>query len=471
MHKLSHTLSENQATQRASVKSVLATGATPTGPVVSRRNFVGGLTAAGVLSTWTAKSYAAIAGANERVNFAIAGLNSRAYAHLSALQANRKDARITHVCDVDTVILAKFAAATKTAMSDPAKADQDFRHALESKDVDIITIATPDHWHTPMAIMAMQAGKHVYVEKPCSYDPHEGLMLIETVKKTGKVCQMGSQQRSSPHTIEIVGKIHSGLIGRAYWAETWYANRRKPIGIGEEIPVPATLDWDLWQGPAPRTAYKSNVHPYNWHWFERWGTGETLNNGTHEVDVARWALDADWPNHIVASGGRYAARDDWQFYDTLDVSINYPDKLLTWKGDCCSGKTTFGRDRGVAIHGTEGTVIIDRAGYEIYDLQDKKKGEYVVSGHAATSASDLVGADSMTDMHFANTIDAIRIGAPLHQPITQGNVAVTIMQLANISYFTGRGLHIDPATGSIQNDKEAEAMTRRTYQKGWEPKV
>jgi predicted dehydrogenase len=443
---------------------------------VTRRHFVGALAAAGVLSawpvrSWAARSYAAIAGANERVNFAVAGLNSRGYAHLSSLQANRKDARITHVCDVDTTILAKFADKVKTAMDEPVQADQDFRHALDAKDVDVLTIATPDHWHTPMAILALQAGKHVYVEKPCSYDPHEGLLLIEAVKKTGKVCQMGSQQRSSPHTIEIVGRIHNGLIGRSYWAETWYANHRQPIGIGQEIPVPATLDWDLWQGPAPRTAYKSNVHPYNWHWFKRWGTGETLNNGTHEVDVARWALDVGWPDRVVATGGRYAARDDWQFYDTLDVSINYPDKLLTWKCDCCSGKTTYGRDRGVAIHGEKGTVIIDRAGYEIYDRQDKRTGEYTVSGHAATSASDLVGADSMTDLHFANMIDAIRTGAPLHQPIAQGNVAVTLMQLANISYFTGRGLHIDASNGSIQNDKEAEAMTRRTYEKGWEPKV
>ncbi len=469
-------MSDTQVQTIAPVKSEDPADGSQQETGVTRRQFVGALAAAGVLSawparSWAARSYSAIAGANERVNFAVAGLNSRGYAHLSSLQANRKDARITYVCDVDTTILAKFADKTKAAMNEPVQAVQDFRRALASKDVDAISIATPDHWHTPMAILALQAGKHVYVEKPCSYDPHEGLLLIEAVKKTGKVCQMGSQQRSSPHTIEIVGKIHDGLIGRSYWAETWYANHRQPIGIGQEIAVPATLDWDLWQGPAPRTAYKDNVHPYNWHWFKRWGTGETLNNGTHEVDVARWALDVGWPDHVVATGGRYAARDDWQFYDTLDVSINYADKLLTWKCDCCSGKTTYGRDRGVAIHGEKGTVIIDRAGYEIYDRQDKRTGEYTVPGHAATSASDLVGADSMTDLHFANMIDAIRTGAPLHQPVAQGNVAVTLMQLANISYFAGRGLHIDASNGSIQNDKQAEAMTRRTYEKGWEPKV
>ena len=438
---------------------------------ISRRRFLQSAAAAGAAAPWSARSYAAILGANERVNFAVIGLNSRAYAHLSSLQANRSDARITHVCDVDSTILEKFRGKAAAAMGAPPEADKDFRKTLAAKDVDVITIATPDHWHAPMAILGLQAGKHVYVEKPCAYNPHEGQLLVTAAGKYGKLCQMGSQQRSSPHTIEIVQKIHGGLLGRAYWAETWYTNTRKSIGIGKEVPVPSTLDWDLWQGPAPRTAYKDNVHPYNWHWFRRWGTGETLNNGTHEVDVAIWALGVTWPQRVTAAGGRYAAKDDWEFYDTLDTTFQYPDKLLTWKGDCCNGKKTYSRDRGVAIHGTEGTAIIDRAGYEVYDLKDKRTAEYTVPTHAATSAADLVGADSMTDRHFANLIDGIRTGAKLNQPVAQGNVATTLMQLSNIAYFTQRELSIDPASGAILRDKEAEAMTRRTYEKGWEPKV
>ncbi len=438
---------------------------------MSRREFVSGLAAAGVASTWTARSYAAIAGANERVNFAVIGLNSRAYAHLSALQANKTDVRITHVCDVDSTILEKFGGKTKSAMGADAQMEKDFRKVLASKDVDAITIATPDHWHAPMAILGLQAGKAVYVEKPCSFDPHEGQLLVEAAKKSGKLCQMGSQQRSSPHTAEIVQKIHEGLVGRAYWAETWYTNRRKGIGVGKVVAVPATLDWDLWQGPAPRSEYKDNVHPYNWHWMRRWGTGETLNNGTHEVDVALWALGAGMPQHIRVAGGRYAGKDDWQFYDTLEATFEYPDQMLTWKGDCCSGKTTYGRDRGTAIHGTEGTVIVDRDGYEVWNKTNKMLDSYKVSGKAATSASDLVGADTMTDRHFANLIAAIRTGTPLNQPVAQGNIAVTMLQMANIAYFTRRGLSLDPKTYAIQGDKESETMTRRTYQKGWEPKV
>ncbi len=439
--------------------------------MLSRRKFLGTAAAgaAGLAVASTAKSYGQIAGANDRVNFAVIGLNSRAYAHLASLQANKKDARITQVCDVDSTILSKFAGKTNDSMGEMPRAEKDFRRVLASKDVDAITIATPDHWHAPMAILGMAAGKHVYVEKPCSYNPHEGAMLVAAQKKYGKQCQMGSQQRSSAHTVEIVQKIHDGLIGRPYWAETWYTNQRKPIGVGKVIPVPATLDWDLWQGPAPRTAYKDNVHPYNWHWIREWGTGETLNNGTHEVDVARWALGAEMPQRVSATGGRYTAKDDWQFYDTIDVSFNYPDQLLTWKGDCCSGKKTYGRDRGTAVHGTKGTAIIDRGGYEVFNLADEKKAESSAK-KAATSSTDLVGADTMTDAHFANFIAAIRTGAKLNQPVAQGNVAVTMLQLANVAYFTQRELKVD-ASGAILGDKEAEAMTRRTYEKGWEPKA
>ena len=443
---------------------------------MNRRSFLRTAGAAGVFSGLTArgmqaKSYAQIAGANERVQFAVIGLNSRAYAHLGSLQANGKQARIVAVCDVDQVILEKFSAATKKSMGESPRAEQDFRKVLASKDVDAVTIATPDHWHAPMAILALQAGKHVYVEKPCSHNPAEGKMLVAAQRKYGKLCQMGSQQRSSPHTIEIVEKIHGGSIGRAYWAESWYTNRRKPIGVGKAVPVPATLDWELWQGPAPRQEYTSDVHPYNWHWFTNWGTGEALNNGSHEVDVARWALNAGFPTQVTAAGGRYAAHDDWQFYDTLETTFTYPDTMITWKGDCCSGKTTYGRDRGVCVHGTEGNVIVDRDGYEVYDLKDKLVSSYHVPKQGATSSTDLVGADTMTDAHFGNLVAAIRTGVPLRQPVAQGNVAVTMLQLSNIAYFTGRTLRTDPETFAIEGDAKAEAMTRRSYEKGWTPKV
>jgi len=443
--------------------------------MVTRREFIDGLAvsaaslAVGSTVGMGAKSYSQVMGANERLNFVVIGLNSRAYAHLSSLKANQKAARITHVCDVDGSILAKFADATAKEMGEKPVAEKDFRRVLERKDVDAITIASPDHWHTPMAIAGLQAGKHVYVEKPCSHNPAEGAMLVAAQQKYGKLVQMGTQQRSSLHTIAVIEKIRAGEIGRPYMAKAWYSNTRKSIGVGKEVAVPAQLDWDLWQGPAPRQAYRDNLHPYNWHWFRVYGTGETLNNGTHEVDVCRWALGVDYPKRVTASGGRYHFQDDWQFYDTLVTSFEYDDKLLTWEGRSCEGMRDHGRDRGSAIMGTTGTVVVDRDGYEIYDLKGKKTSEFKAG--SGTSSADLVGRDSMTDMHFANFIAGIQKGEKLNAPIAVGNVAVTMLQLSNIAWTVNRELHLDTKDGKIQGDAEAMKMWGREYEKGWAPHV
>ncbi len=439
--------------------------------MVTRREFLDTLAvgAAGLAIGSTAKSYSQILGSNERLNFAVIGLNGRAYAHLSSLKANQDAAHIAYVCDVESNILAKFAGATSKMMGYDPATEKDFRKVLERKDIDAITIATPDHWHAPMAILGLQAGKHVYVEKPCSHNPGEGALLVEAQKKYGKVVQMGTQQRSSPHTIEIVNKIHNGLIGRAYFAKCWYDNTRKSIGYGKPVPVPATLDWDLWQGPAPRQPYKDNVQPYNWHWFRIWGTGETLNNGTHEVDVCRWALGVDYPNRITASGGRYAFKDDWQFYDSLVTNYEYDDKMLSWTTVCSNGMHTYNRGRGSVIEGTEGSVLVDRDGYEVYDLKGKKTDEFKVGKQ--TSTTDLIGADSMTDAHFANFIAGIRKGEKLNAPVSVGNVAVTMLQLSNIAWFVNRELNLDSADGKIKNDAAAMKYWNREYEKGWEPRI
>ena len=437
----------------------------------TRREFLDALVigGTGLAVGTTAKSYGQILGSNNRLNFAVIGLNGRGYAHLSSLKANRNAARITHVCDPDDRILQKFADTTKQEMGDAAAAEQDFRKILERKEVDAITIATPDHWHAPMAIAGLEAGKHVYVEKPCSHNPAEGALLVEAQKKYGKLVQMGTQQRSSPHTIEIIGKIRGGIIGRPYFAKAWYSNVRKSIGTGKEVAVPPQLAWDLWQGPVPRRPYRDNVHPYNWHWFKIYGTGETLNNGTHEVDVCRWALGVDYPKRVTASGGRYHFHDDWQFYDTLLTSFEYDDQMICWEGKSCEGMKYYGRDRGVAIMGTKGSVLVDRNGYEIYDLEGKKTSEFKTGGE--TSSSDTVGRDSMTDAHFANFIAAIQKGEKLNAPIDVGNVSVTTLQLSNIAWEVNRELHLDTKDGRIQNDAEAMKMWSREYEKGWEPRL
>ncbi|ADV83501.1 Gfo/Idh/MocA family protein [Terriglobus saanensis] len=439
--------------------------------MISRRTFIDGLAAgaATVAVATSAKSYAQILGANERVNFAIVGTNSRALAHLAGLKANAGKCQITHLCDVDSRNLTNFAAKTKAALGYSPATTGDFRQVLEAKDVDAVTVATPDHWHAPMAILGLRAGKHVYVEKPSSHNPREGELLVEAQKKYGKLVQVGNQHRSSAHEAKMVQQIHEGRIGHAYFGKAWYANTRASMGVGKVVSVPPELNWDLWQGPAPRSEYKDNIHPYNWHWLRRYGTGEALNNGTHETDVCRWALGVGYPERVGAQGGRYQFKDDWEFYDTLVVTLKYPDKMISWEGKSCQGMKYYGRDRGVLIQGTEGSVILAHDGYEVYDWKGNKTDEYKL-GRVAKS-SDLLSQDEMTDEHFANFIRAIRTGEKLHSDIHDINLSITSLQLANISWMVNRELDIDTTTGHVKNDAEAMKLWGRSYEKGWEPKV
>jgi len=439
--------------------------------MIPRRNFIHSLavSAAGTAFASTARSYAQILGANSRLNFAIFGLNGRGHAHLSALKDLSKDARVAYICDVDDNIRNKFATEAGQALGYSPKAERDFRAALAAADVDAVTIAAPDHWHTPMAVLALKAAKHVYVEKPSSHNPREGELLVEAQKKYGKLVQVGDQQRSSDFTIKMIAQIHDGYIGTPYLARAWYANTRGSMGVGKAAPVPATLDWDLWQGPAPRSEYKDNIHPYNWHWLRRYGTGETLNNGTHEVDICRWALQAGFPHTVSSAGGRYQYKDDWQFYDTLITNFCYPGQTISWEGRSCQGMKDYGRDRGSAIFGTKGTVVMDRDGYDVFDWKGKQIDQHR-TGHV-TSSSDLLSIDTMTDAHFANFIAAIRGQEPLHSPVPVANVSVTMLLLSNVAWFVDRTLHLDPETAHILNDAEAMQYWSRSYEPGWEVTV
>jgi predicted dehydrogenase len=440
--------------------------------MVSRREFLDTLAvgAAGLAISSTAKSYGQIIGSNDRLNFAIIGVRWRGYAHLGALEANKDTARVSHACDVDSNILAKFLGIAEQKLGYTPTGDRDFRHVLEQKDVDAVTIATPDHWHAPLAIAAVQAGKHVYVEKPCAHNPAEGALLVQVQQKYQKHVQQGTQQRSCSYTMEAIDKIHNGLVGKPYFVRVWYTNTRKGIGFGKEVPVPENLNWDLWQGPAPRRPYKDNLHPYNWHWFKHWGTGEAGNNGTHDVDLARWALGVDLPKTVVATGGRYQLKDDQQFYDTLAVNFDYGDQVVSWESRSCNGMRYLDRDAGLVVMGTTGSVLIygdGGDGYEVFDLKGHKTGVFKLDD--SIPFSNKLDGDIATNAHFANLIAAIRNGDKLHAPISEGNKAVTMMQLSNISWELNRPLQIDQQDGKIQNDPEAMKMWGREYENGWAP--
>ncbi|QJB30369.1 Gfo/Idh/MocA family oxidoreductase [Chitinophaga oryzae] len=416
----------------------------------------------------SAASYARIIGANERMRVGMMGVNSRGLA-LANNYARQQNCEVVSVSDVDTRAAAKCIDSVFKISQRKPKDVPDFRKALENKNMDALIVAAPDHWHAPAAILAAKAGKHVYLEKPCSHNPHEGELLVKVADKYKSVIQMGNQRRSWPNVEEAVREVHQGTIGRAYFAKGWYTNNRKSIGHGKEMAVPEWLDYDLWQGPAPRRALKDNLIHYNWHWFWNWGTGEALNNGTHMIDLMRWGLGADYPSRVVSAGGRYRYSDDWETPDTQVITLEFPNNTsMTWEGRSCNGRTVEGNSVGVIFYGEKGSLVIDGNAYTIYDLDNKVVKE--VKNQAIIDPRNLMNpAESLDALHIRNFFDGIRKGAKLNADILSGYQSTLLCQLGNISLRSGNALHIDTSNGHILNDAVAQQYWKREYEKGWEP--
>jgi predicted dehydrogenase len=437
---------------------------------MKRRQFVKSVSATG-LGLAAGRSPLLVLGGSptEKVVVAVMGLNSRGTV-LARVFGKTPNAEVAYVCDVDSQVLAKGLTAVGEAQGKAPKGLADFRRALDDKTVDALVIAAPDHWHAPAAILALAAGKHVYIEKPCGHNAREGELLVEAQRKAKRVVQMGTQRRSSPRAQEAVQAIREGAIGRPYLARAWYANRRASIGRGKPAPVPATLDYELWQGPAPRAPFHDNVIHYNWHWFRRWGTGEICNNGTHEIDVARWALAVDYPVKVTSVGGRYHFEDDWEFTDTQEAGFEFEgQRTIVWQGLSCNPFPTQNRGRGTIVHGTTGTVVMDQDGYTVYDLDSKVVKESIAQAVADPLAPS--GDDLLTGLHIANFVEAVRTGVPVNQPIAEGAKSVLLCHLGNIAQWTGRTLHTDPKSGRIRADDQAMAFWQREYAPGWAPTV
>ena len=444
----------------------------------SRRSFIQKTSAAsaaiacgGILPGFSASQYRNILGSNEKITAAVMGVNSRGLS-VGTNFASQKECEMLYVCDVDSRASDKCVNAIEKAQQKKPKAEGDFRKALEDKNLDLLIVTAPDHWHAPAAMLAVAAGKHVYLEKPCSHNPNEGEMLVKAAAKHNKLLQMGNQRRSWPNVIAAIKELHAGVIGRPYYAKTWYTNNRESIGIGKTTEVPSWLNYELWQGPAPRRAYKDNLIHYNWHWFWNWGTGEALNNGTHMVDLARWGLGVDYPTRVTSAGGRYRYQDDWETPDTQVIDLEFANNtLISWEGRSCNGKSIEGSSVGVIFYGETGSLLIESGNsYKIFDLKSKLVKE--VKNDITANALDRTGPGMELDaLHIQNFFSAIKKGTQLNSDILSGHQSTLLVQLGNISQRTGRALKIDPSNGRILNDKEAMKLWSREYEKGWEPKI
>lgn len=429
-----------------------------------------GIVVGGSAMGMSAKSYGRIIGSNDRLNVAIAGLGRRLSAYYEPIAMKEANVELVYLCDVMQSQREKAAVNFSKHIDYKPKLENDIRKVINDPGIDVLINATPDHWHAPGSIMALKAGKNVYVEKPCSHNMFENDILVAASKKYDKVVQMGNQQRSSGHTIEIINEIHNGIIGVPYRAVAFYLNKRGEVPVQKKAPAPAGLDWDLFQGPAPRRDYTIETWDYNWHWYGwDYGTAETGNNATHELDVARWALKVDLPNRVdVEAGKRHFFSDGWEMYDTMDATFRFAgDKVIKWDGRSRSGHDTYGvGDRGTIIFGSEGTVFVDRGKYILYDRGGKILKESKGGSNEAGTA--LGGGGDMTTGHVINFFDTIRGKAKLTAPIDDASKSMAMVHYSNVAYRIGKGFDIDDKTG-MMFDLNAMKLWGRDYEPGWEP--
>jgi predicted dehydrogenase len=431
---------------------------------LTRRRFLEQSVAAGA-ATLAAGLYVGADDAAKRRTVTVGIMGLSRGASLMQTFAAQPGVVVKYLCDVDETRAAAGAARLKADKGQDPDVIGDFRRILDDPEVDALVCAAPNHWHAPATILGCNAGKHVYVEKPCSHNPWEGELMVAAARKANKAVQMGTQRRSSSAFQKAISLLHDGVIGKVYLARSWYNNLRPSIGRRQPTAVPANFNYDLWQGPAPRLPYHEyvlegqNSFHYNWHWLWHWGNGELGNNGVHALDICRWGLNVEYPTRVASSGGRYCFDDDQETPDTHTVAFEFEGgKQATWEGLSCNKhkiETGF-----VAFYGTEGSLTIDGSGaFVIYDRNDK-------------SVQEEKGRMDDGD-HVGNFIAAIRDDKPLNlnAEILKGHQSTLLCHLGNIAHRMGRSLHCDPQNGHILDDAAAKGLWKREYEPGWEPSL
>jgi predicted dehydrogenase len=333
------------------------------------------------------------------------------------------------------------------------KQSQDFREVLDDKDVDVVVNATPDHWHALITCLALDAGKHVYTEKPASYCIDDGKAMVAAQERHPElVVQVGTQQRSGQHFIDAKAFIDGGGLGTLGFARAWIVHDRGATRNAPDSAPPATLDYDLWLGPGPERPYNENFCHYNWHWLRDFGTGEMGNWGAHWLDVARWLAGLDLPQSVAGFGGTYVVHDDKEWPDTQTVLYEYPGFTLLWEQRLWTKYGVNGRGSGVEIGGELGSIVIDRGGWTFFP----KEGEPVQYQN-----SDLELA------HARNFADAIQGKAKTTASMETGHKSAVLCHLGNITALLNRRLEFDAESQSFPNDAEARAFLARDYRSPW----
>lgn len=394
---------------------------------------------------------------SKRVTLGVIGPGGMGMYHVREL-SKRDDVEIAWVCDVDRNRLAAAASHVESVTKKKPQTSTDLRKVLDDARVDAVFIATPDHWHAPAAILALDAGKHVYVEKPCCHNVREGRLMAEAVQRSGKVLQVGTQSRSTEFVAEAMQRIHEGEIGEVLVTKAWNSQRRGSIGKSQPSDPPGHLDFDTWTGPAPRVPYRKNLLHGVWRWWHDFGCGDIGNDGVHDIDVSVWGLGVTGhPVRATCFGGKYFFDDDQQFPDTQYAQFEYDvdgkKKQLIFEQRIWTPYRLEGYENGSAFYGTEGCLVMGHTtGYRLYGPKDRLIAE-------RTGRADLVA-------HHQNFLDSVRGDATPNASIEVGHLSATLVHLANIAARTGRVLNFDPQKEQIRSDDTSNAMLHRRYEPG-----
>lgn len=392
-------------------------------------------------------------GANDKIVLGIIGPGGMGMNLLKSFAA-QKDVAIAYVCDPDA---GRMNLAAQTVVEITGRRPQtvkDLRRVLEDKAVDAVVIATPDHWHAPATILACDASKHVYVEKPCSHNIREGRLMLEAARQHKRVVQVGTQSRSTEHVTKAIELLRGGAIGEVLVAKAWNSQLRGNIGHAQPTPPPENLDFDLWVGPAPLVPYQSNFLPGKWRWWYAFGAGDMGNDGVHDIDIARWGLGMEThPTAVAAIGGKYFFDDDQQFPDTQYVVFEYAGaqkRQLIFEQRIWSPYVQEGYENGNAFYGTKGMMILGKGGgWQLFGPKNELREKMTGSANGPA--------------HHRDFLECIKSGARPHADIAIGHLSATLVHLGNIATRVGRRLQFDPATEKILGDEEAAKLVRRTY--------
>jgi len=420
---------------------------------------------------FSAKSYGSILGANDRINVAVIGIRGRGVSHIDAWCELKEshNVRLKTLCDTDEQF---FDPRSKTVLDKTGikpTTEWDMRKVLDDKEIDIVSFATPNHWHALGTIWACQAGKHVYVEKPASHNIWEGRKMIEASRKYNKRIQVGFQNRSIPNVMEAMKFLHGGGIGEVYMARGLCVKPRDSFGIAKDSTPPASLHYDRWLGPAPYRPYNEKRGHYNWHWFWDTGNGDTGNQGPHQFDIARWGLNKnEHPVSVFSSGGIYGIDRTQCEQETPNTQLTiakYNDgKILEFetRGRYSNSESGLGIKIGNIFYGSEGYLEIDGSTWRAY--RNKESEPFAGSKVIQANASETLTGSSNTE-HFVNFLDAIKSGnnETLHCDILDGHYSSAVPFLANISYRLGREIRFMGSSEKCINDPAADAMLTRKY--------